>query len=394
MHINSAHLRQSNTDKILSLVLSKGALSRVQISELTGLTPAAVSRITRELISLGRLTEGEEVVNKNRAGRREVMLSIADQHSYVLGVTMTGNRRSFLLASASGRMLVEHDLLDINLEDPTAALAEVSRRLKACLSEHDILLDQIAGIAVSLSITATGSTEHVSSSPLGWENVNVRAQLEQSMGRPVVIEARATSILRAELLRGGQVESAFLINVALGVGSSAYLNRQLVTPSTAGFGGVTHLAIHGDPTECYCGRRGCLEVCGGGRGLLRYFGDQSVDVQAQNNQISTILDAAYRGDKDAKAAIAAASKNMAIGVDHVLSLFEPEKIILTGIVGRHDFYRSTLVDALHQLGRNIDSRRIQTSAIRSSDATLWLALEAFVARDLVATIEPLHLAAS
>lgn len=386
--LNSAiKVRQSNSQNILALVLHRGPITRTRLSEITGLTGAAVSRITRELISKGALVERGEIVNKRRAGRREVMLEVSESYKFVFGVTLTGNRRTIVLASGSGVLVTEKDITDLDLSDPEKALKSIAQDLRSLAAGHKLSMKDIAGVAVSMSITATGSTEVVTSAPLGWESVQVRQLLEAELGLPVVVEARATSILRAELLKGGTPDSIFLINVALGVGSSAFLNGALVQPGTAGFGGLTHLAIHGDQTLCYCGRRGCLEVCGGGSALLDSLGKRSDVTAEKNSRIAKVLDQAYRGEPDAIRAIKLAASKMAVGVDVVLSLFEPEKIILTGIVGRHEVYRMGVIESLRAMGRDTDSRHICTSELTSSNATIWLALEKFIATGLVSTLE-------
>ena len=382
-----ATLRSPNTNRIAALVLANGSMSRTQLCDVTGLTGAAVSRITRDMISAGFLCEGPEVVAAKRAGRREVMLKISEDYRHVLALTITGNRRTLVLAKASGRIIADIDLIDVSLTDPVIALQSFSDRARECLAAHGLTVADVAGVAVSLSITAAGSTELVTSSPLGWENVNVREILERALSLPVVVEARATSILRADLLSNAACSSAFLINVALGVGSSAYLNNNLVASGVSGFGGMTHLAIPGQAQPCYCGRLGCLEVSGGGHAILSALGLAQPTAKANNETLSDILNDASHGDGNAIAAIRLAAKNMAAGVDSVLSLFAPEAVILTGIVGRHDVYRMAMVEALHATGRRIHSNMIRASNIRSSDAAVWLALETFVAQDLISAIE-------
>lgn len=379
------HLNK-NAKKIAALIMAHKELTRTQLCDMTGLTGAAVSRITRDMIDTGLLVEGGEIVNAKRAGRREVILRIRAEHAHVLGMTITGNRRNLILATAAGDILEEIDMIEVSLSNPDEALKCFCDALKDCVDRHGLSLSDIAGVGVSMSITATSSTELVTASPLGWKNVNVREILEAELSVPVVIEARATSILRADLLDQHNYASAFLINVALGVGSSAYVNQELITPGSTGFGGLTHLAVHGDPSHCYCGRTGCLEVSGGGHAILAHLGLGECSTKTQNERLSVILDQAYGGDRAACDAIRHAARNMAIGIDHTISLFAPETVILTGIVGRHDIYRMAVIERLHELGQRVDARIIRPSLIRSSDATVWLALERLVAHGLVSTV--------
>lgn len=79
-------LREDNSAKIIEIVLKSGPLSRSEISNISGLTKASVSTITRQLIDEGLLEEtGFQEGNKS-VGRKRKNIDIVSEAKYVIGV--------------------------------------------------------------------------------------------------------------------------------------------------------------------------------------------------------------------------------------------------------------------------------------------------------------------
>jgi len=382
--LTTANLRRRNEQKIHAQILSKGPISRKKLVELTGLTGAAISRITRDMITDGILIEGDGAAANGRLGRREVELSANPGFRYVLGLTITGDRRSLVLSDSVGGVVQEADITVVDISDPKRSLKEIAEAAKAIIFEAGAKKSDVAGVGVSMPLAASLSDEMVTAPPINWRDVPVRSILAKSLGLPVKIEARPTSILRAELIRHAPIsDSMFLINVAYGVGSSAYLNGQLVHPGTPGFGGITHFAIQGETAECSCGRQGCLEVCAGGRRVLDTLGLPHDEFDQRNRNIAECLASASTGNEVARSALIDAGGKLAFGVDAVLAMFDPSKIVISGEIGRNQHYFEGLLAQLKTLGRNVQQDRIVQSSIKSHDATIWMALQSFVAPEIV-----------
>ncbi|MDH3580897.1 MAG: MarR family transcriptional regulator, partial [Hyphomicrobiales bacterium] len=91
---STSGLRRRNRDIVLRTIAAQAPVSRTQISRQTGLTGAAVSRITRELIEAGLVKEGDSIPTKGQVGRRNIRLELGDEGAFVLGIALTVNVRS------------------------------------------------------------------------------------------------------------------------------------------------------------------------------------------------------------------------------------------------------------------------------------------------------------
>jgi glucokinase len=103
----------------------------------------------------------------------------------------------------------------------------------------------------------------------GWENVPVRAFLEEKLGVPVKIENDANAAALAEWRFGagrGARHLAYL-TMSTGVGGGLILDGRLYRGARFQAGEVGHMPIVANGRPCSCGLRGCLEAYTGGAAL-------------------------------------------------------------------------------------------------------------------------------
>lgn len=375
-------LRVMNRENLIGLLSRHGPMTRGQMAERAGLTPAAISRISREMIEAGVLLEGAPLKAHGRVGRRESLLSINPEGAYVLAISLTANRRSICLADAVGEIVHAVPCEDLDLDDPHTFLETMASRAKHLVYEADFNRRRLVGVGVSAAVSASAQgndiEDAITSNPLGWRDVPVRDTLSKALNLPVKVEHRASAILRAELRRGKVEGDVFLINAAMGLGVSARLDGRFMTTGSAGFGSLSHFSIPEDRVPCVCGRTGCLEVTAAGGAILKSLemGDCSLPQQAQ--RLNDAVVAAESGDPQAREAFWKAGRKLSVGVDAVLSLLRPSKIFLSGEVGRQSDYLAGLLDGLKARACPLPENGIQPTSIKSNEAAISVALQEYV----------------
>ena len=371
-------LRRVNREGLLGLLARRGRMTRGQLADETGLTMASISRITREMIDAGVLMEGDAVTDRTGAGRRESSLSINPDGAYVLAVSLTANRRSVGLANALGKTIAIDPCEDLRIDDPEAALRSIASRAKSLVYHAGFRRGRLLGVGVSAAVSERSAEDMVTSDPLGWRDVPVRPRLAQELGLQVKVEHRASAILRAELTKKPDVSSLYLVNVALGIGVSAYLDGRIMRSGSAGFGSLSHFALPGNTAPCRCGRLGCLDACASGKAILSGLGQPASPFPVQAKRLVDAVAAADAGDKSAQQVFRDAGQRLGQGLDAVLALFNPEQIVLAGEVGRQrDFFEGAL-QALAEAGRQDAAECLLTSEITSMEAAVSVALQEFV----------------
>lgn len=367
-------LRQQNREMIASIILQNAPITRGTISELTGLTGAAVSRITRELIDSGLIAEGDAIATPKRVGRREFELVVNPEGAYFLGISITANRRNVCLADATGRILEIADCSDLSFADPQNFLDELSARTLALVDSNDLDKSRLLGAGVSMAMSsgiADGDTvQTVDSRPLGWTNVPVQSMLTDKLQMPVVVEHRASALLRGEIRAGHRSGSVYLVNAALGFGSSAYFNGQFFVSGDPGFGSISNFVV--DPSD-HSGASKRLEDAASGLAVIRkLYGEVSVPADALRQAISE----ANSGDINAKSAFNDAGRALGTALLAVATLMAPQTIVLAGEVGRQNDFHSGVEEVLKAL----PEIELARSDISSEDSALSVAMHNLLAK--------------
>src|SRR6266581_4204028 len=77
-------IRRRNRSVLLSKLYFSAPLSRLELSQLTGLSPATVSNVTAELVEERLIVEAGQV--ESDGGRPRVLLRVDPEYGYVIGI--------------------------------------------------------------------------------------------------------------------------------------------------------------------------------------------------------------------------------------------------------------------------------------------------------------------
>ncbi|ONH27095.1 ROK family protein [Pseudofrankia asymbiotica] len=269
---------------VLRAALDHGPLARAAIGQWTGLSPAAVSRQTADLISLGLLRELPDAQRAApRAGRPHVPVDVDTASHLACGVHIAVPMLTFGLVDLRGRVVaqeeVDHD------GDPARVLALIGRHLPDFVHRHqraqlslgrhlgdggdgggrDATLPEggLLGVGVVSGglVDARGGIilEHA---PLGWRDVPVAAPLRAATGLPVHVEGHARALAQAEILFGDPRARRGLVHLFAGhvVDAAIALEGTVLRGQRSAAGGVAHLRIPGATEQCACGGTGCAQA--------------------------------------------------------------------------------------------------------------------------------------
>jgi glucokinase len=107
----------------------------------------------------------------------------------------------------------------------------------------------------------------------GWENFQLRQELERHLKRPVIVENDANAAALAEYLLGQgkelKLDSLCMLTLGTGVGSGIILNGQIWHGMNGMAGESGHVSVDPKGPMCACGTRGCLELSASATGLVR-----------------------------------------------------------------------------------------------------------------------------
>ena len=179
---------------------------------------------------------------------------------------------------------------------------------------------------------ATGRVQNANST---WLNDKpLLADLEARLRRPVRLANDANCFVLSEATDGAAVDAGVVFGVIIGTGCGGGItvNGRLVDGPRAISGEWGHTPLpwmkadEFDRTQCWCGRKGCLETWVSGTGMARDH-LQVTGIALPGEQI---VSAAARGDAEAVATLDRHADRLARGLALICNILDPHVIVLGG----------------------------------------------------------------
>jgi predicted NBD/HSP70 family sugar kinase len=339
--VRTADCRQTANDSaVLRAVLDHGPVARSTVARLAGLSPAAVTRLTADLIAAGLLRESAPVGTGGRggsgggrkaAGRPHVPVEIDTDGRVAAGLHIALRHATLALVDLRGRVLASEKVPHLGT-DPRHLLPHLARRVPEFLAGHaDGRPVAGLGVAVGGWVDPEGGVV-VEHGLLGWRDVAVRRVLEEATGLPVRVDNHARSLARAEQLFGDPRARGSVLHLFADDVVDAATGGQVHYGPQSAAGAVAHLPLAGSSEECACGRRGCLQATVSSRALgLRAAAEQITREPA----FESLLAAAQAGDPRAVGLFAERARLLGTAAALLLDVLNPDLLVVTEQGIRH-----------------------------------------------------------
>lgn len=318
-------LREANRARIVASLKRHGHLTQVELAGSTGLSPATVSNIVKELAASWVLNTAVT----SRSGRRATEVTLARQLGLVAGLHFS-SRHLRVAISDVGRTIVVENHVPLALDhrhdrelDRAALL--LSDMLESVNASFDDLL--AVGMAVPVPIDSRNGMVATPGLLRGWENVPIAESLRTRIEVPVFVDNEANlgglAEVRFGAARGADV--AAYIEVGHSISAGLLIDGALFRGVTGKAGQIGHVTIDENGPICRCGGRGCLDTLASGPALLELFRD---DPGMQ--RMSDLLVMAEAGDASARRVIADAGRHIGTAAASLCNLFDPQLLVLGG----------------------------------------------------------------
>ncbi|WP_435527886.1 ROK family transcriptional regulator [Microbacterium aurantiacum] len=327
-----------------------GRLTQVELAGSTGLSPATVSNIVKELTASGLL----HTSFTSRSGRRATLVSLARQVGLVAGVHFSSRHLRIAIADAT-RTTVTQTTLPLPLDHRhDAELDRLSLLLGDMMESLGGSVTDLLAVGLALPAPIDPRTGMVSTPGLlrGWEGVDVAESLTSRIGRPVHVDSEANlgGLAEAREGAGRASRSSVFIRIGHTISAGIIVGGDLFRGVNGKAGQIGHVTLDENGPICRCSNRGCLETYAAGPALLSLF-PPGEGMQ----RLGDLLQAAESGDGSSRRVIADAGRHIGVAAASLCNLFDPELIIVGGELGlagellmapmRHSLERTALASA-------------------------------------------------
>jgi predicted NBD/HSP70 family sugar kinase len=316
--------------RMLVILRDVGPLSRADVARRTGLAPATITSLSRELLGESALLEvGPLAGLEPRTGPRGTGLAINPRLAHALGVDIGFRTLRVMVSDAFGqevgyaeeRLGPDHTAVD-GLPLLTRLTADALRA--AVCSQRDLVA---AGVAVRSPVDTDRQQVSTSGEMAGWSGTSA-ADVGAALGCPAILGNDANLAALGEHVYGAGRGYGTSLTVKLhsGVGAGVIVHDRLVTGLHGGAGEVGHVQVEPRGSVCRCGKTGCLDTRASISAIVAALGG---DVS-----VAEILDRVAAGDRPSVRVVRDAARLVGRTVANASLLLAPESIVVVGALAR------------------------------------------------------------
>ncbi|MGL5175464.1 MAG: ROK family transcriptional regulator [Cetobacterium sp.] len=334
--------------RILEMIKNKNRISRKKIADELELTPAAITKSIEPLLQSGIVLEVAQ--RESTGGRRAIDLSLNKYWvGKIFGISLTPTS---IITSVGN---IEGEIFKSN-----SYKIEGSNELASYLEDiiETELKDENGIKVISMAITGLINSENgviLFSPHYKRKKIEIKKMIEERFKIPVLIEndVRAMALTEKYFGKARESENYVVLNVSEGIGSSIFMNGDLLSGYGFISGEIGHVVMdRSSLRKCSCGKRGCLEAEASNAAIINRLVSMiklnnysSLKERLKKNGSINILDvieAVKKRDFLSTKVSTEAMVTIAHSIDMIISLINPEKIVLIGEIFKENLLLSTL----------------------------------------------------
>jgi predicted NBD/HSP70 family sugar kinase len=327
-------IRALNEQLLLGHIRDAGPCSRADLARLSGLSKPTVSMALATLERSGLVQPAGQ--RMGRPGRSALLYEIRPEAGFVLGLDVGAQYVRGALADLAG---------EIRARATTKARAASGR------GRAGELISLAEGLCGQAGLTPSDMIQTVIGSPgvydprreamaltgdlPGWDRPAVLASLREAFGDSLAVENDIDAAALAEHAHGHgrQVDSFAFVSVGTGIGMGLVIGGQLFRGAHGVAGEIAYLPMSGGhgADEQDARRRGTLEAAASASAVVRAGRRAGLRGQVSARRVFT---AAEKGDERAAAIVAEEARLVARVLCAVVTIVDPELIVLGGGIGQ------------------------------------------------------------
>ncbi len=335
--------KNSARNKVLSYIIRNGGTSRKEIAEKIGVTRAALTYITTELITEGILFEVGELVDGS-VGRRQVKIDINKNYKYALGFDVSNTVIRITIINLKAEIIDkkrwEFELLN---EEILKEAIEYTHELIKKYNESNIL-------GIGLLVQGYIENEICHSLPIK----NLKHILTEEFNLKILMINNVQGIAITERYFGNTSTNFLLIKYGPGVGGVIVIDGKIVTGQNNRAGEIGHIRW-GEREGAFCnvcGKEDCLES------IINFKRVARLSDNDFNKPFLNFEDLLNSIKKDNGRTLDSAFFKLAKAVRILIEIINPNELLLAGEIFSNEYFFNRFKEILLKDKTIIDEKNI------------------------------------
>jgi len=351
-------LRAMNEQLLLRHIRQLGRCSRAELARVSGLSKPTVSLALANVERSGLVREAGQ--RTGVPGRSAVLYEIRPEAGYVLGLDIGQQYLRGALADLTGAVAARGQV--------RSRASTASRRVAELIGLADDLCDSAGVARQDVTQTVIGSPGvydprrnaiALAGGLAGWGRPAVLADLRAAFGDQVVVEndVDAATLAEREHGHGRDVGTFAFVWIGSGIGMGLVIDSKLHRGVHGAAGEIAYMPISAEQgaDSRDARRRGMLEAAGSAAAVVRAARRAGLRGPVSARRVFL---AAAGGDKRAGAVVAGEAELVARAVCAVITVVDPELVVLGGGIGQAPGFAAAVEAELHRLAPVMPAVRV------------------------------------
>ncbi|UOR11431.1 ROK family transcriptional regulator [Halobacillus amylolyticus] len=318
-------IKSQNKIEILQTIIDHAPLSRTSIAKKLGMAKGTVSSLSTELIDNEIIYEYGP--GSSSGGRRPVMLLFNEKAAYSIGINVGVNYILGVLTNLNGEMVAEQRQ-SISVYDLAQVLPIIIKTIQRLIEDAPSSPYGIIGIGVGVPGIVNHQGTVLFAPNLGWENVHLKGELENTFDIPVTVENEANAGAYGEKKyssSSSMSNNIVYVSAGIGIGVGLIIDGKIYRGEEGYSGELGHMMIDIDGRKCSCGSQGCWEMYASEKALL-LEAEKTLGPSKGLSLESLIQEA--ETNPEIKVLFEKIGDYLGAGVSNILNIFNPKKVVI------------------------------------------------------------------
>lgn len=327
-------IKKINRSLVLEIIREEQPISRALIAKKLGLSRSTVTSVVNDLLQKKFVVELGLGDSSKGGGRRGIELGFNPKSGYGIGVDIGRTRTLIVFSDLNGEVICRQEV------KTTSSIEATIEFIKEGIAKSKLDESLILGMGIGLPGIVDSKTGVIIDVPMqNWIGINVIETMRTHFKFPVFTnnDVNCAALGERWLSSDGRSDNLFFIAIGTGVGSAIIANGELIEGHHYSAGEI----------NCFVDRED-IQM----QRIANSEGEGPFEQQVSGTALSRTglspeeLFAKYKsGDAEAKSVIDAFVHYLSITIANVVSLLNPEKVIIGGgVSGSMD----AVIDAIRE----------------------------------------------
>ena len=339
-------MKKMNKSTILKSIWRKEEVSRTELAESTGLSPATVSALIEELLNERMIIEVG--AGASSGGRKPILLRMNPTGGYICAVSILSTSITYTLFNM--KLEKNEEFIVRNSEEIIiqSLFENLIDNITMLLTNNGISNERLLGIGISISSEYDAIDKRVLfNTGVSVDRMDLDKALSFQYKKPVFIENEINARAIAEYHLGvAKYKDEFIyIDVSEDIQATIVQNGEVLKNPILQNNNMGHMIIDRNGPKCACGKKGCLQVFASINAIVKRVKvgliddrdmvlNNSINGDLQKVDFEIIMGLAKEGNRFIKDIISEVLEALCVGILNLITLFSICNIVISGKIRR------------------------------------------------------------